>query len=93
MVRLKSQPVKSLYEIDWSHPSVVFWFFGQVPYKNGAASKLNGTSQTKDKKIEKRPKGNKVHKESNGKLFESEYIQRIKKLWTNHLRTLNSHIL
>jgi len=41
MVRSKGLPEKSLYEVDYTHPSVVFWFFGQVPTTTKTNSKLH----------------------------------------------------
>jgi len=41
MVRLKRQPSKSLSEIDYSHPSVVFWFFGTTPTKSSLKNGSN----------------------------------------------------
>jgi hypothetical protein len=53
-MRIKGKPVRSLAEVNYSDPSVVFWFFGQIPQKE----KFNGV--LKDKKTEKRTKNNKV---------------------------------
>lgn len=59
MVRIKVNPEKSLYEVDYTHPSVILWFFGgQVPTKGnsktqhlrvGIASATSSTQNGKDK--------------------------------------------
>jgi hypothetical protein len=46
MVRLKSLPEKSLYFVDYSDPSVVFWFFGQAP-SSSKSSAFNNTKVPK----------------------------------------------
>jgi len=65
---VKASPFKSLEEIDYSHPSVVFWFFGQAPprtSKKASASSINNhstsTRTSSDKGISPSTK------ESNGK--------------------------
>lgn len=70
MVRVKASPCKSLEEIDYSHPSVVFWFFGQAPprtSKKASASSLNNHSSTTRTSSDKGVSP--TSKESNGKLL------------------------
>ncbi len=61
MGRTKRNPEKSLYEVDYSLPSVVIWFFGgQVPTKHSSRtsslSSIEQVSNQKDKKIDKKVK-------------------------------------
>src|SRR5690348_1922931 len=70
MVRVKASPFKSLEEIDYSHPSVVFWFFGQAPprtSKKASASSLNSHSNLTRTSADKGVSPN--SKETNGKLL------------------------
>eukprot|EP01117_Protostelium_nocturnum_P004581 TRINITY_DN1653_c0_g1_i1.p1 TRINITY_DN1653_c0_g1~~TRINITY_DN1653_c0_g1_i1.p1 ORF type:complete len:623 (+),score=219.26 TRINITY_DN1653_c0_g1_i1:460-2328(+) len=34
-MRIKADPCRSLESVDYSHPSVIFWFFGQTPNRHG----------------------------------------------------------
>lgn len=50
MVRQKGPPVRSLPDIDYTNPSVVFWFFGQVPSKLRKNSTATDDKRKTDKK-------------------------------------------
>jgi len=60
MGRKKNLPEKSLYEVDYTLPSVVIWFFGgQVPTKHSSktsSSPLSSIEVSKEKKVEKKLK-------------------------------------
>lgn len=69
MVRVKASPFKSLEEIDYTHPSVVFWFFGQTPprtSKKASASSLNTHSTSTTRILDKGVSP--PSKETNGKI-------------------------
>jgi hypothetical protein len=44
MPRVKSPPLKSLDEIDYTNPNLVIWFFGQPPQKNKRRNEFVGSS-------------------------------------------------